>query len=126
MIEQRQYTRVKVLLPVKISVEDKTPEVYQAVCLDLSAGGLLCQVEKKFAVNDVVTLRVEFNDSDEWQVDAKVVRVEWVRSVRSYRIAFEFAGPSSKLVERLTYFLLYPRDSKSPPVEGRVRSAFEM
>ena len=126
MIEQRQYARVKVLLPVQINVEDSDDQVQQAACLDLSVGGLMCQTESKLRVGNVVALRVQLTETDEWAVDAKVVRVEWVRRVRSYRVAFEFAGPSPQLVERLTYFLLYPRDIKSPAVVGRIRSPFEL
>ncbi|HZS45329.1 MAG TPA: PilZ domain-containing protein [Blastocatellia bacterium] len=125
MIEQRRYTRVKVLLPLQINVEEQQVETHQAACLDLSVGGLLCQSEKKLVVGNIVGIKVQFNENDEWSVDAKVVRVERVRKLRAYRIAFEFSGPSPKLVEKLTYFLLYPRDSKSPAVEGIVRSPFE-
>ena len=86
----------------------------------------MCQTENKLRVGNVVSLRVQLTEADEWAVDAKVVRVEWVRRVRSYRVAFEFDGPSPQLVERLTYFLLYPKDIKSPPVIGRIRSPFEL
>src|SRR5215469_8967360 len=100
MIEQRKYTRVKVLLPVQINVEGQQEET-QAACLDLSVGGLLCQSDKKLAIGDIVAMRVQFNENEDWQVDAKVVRIERVRRLRSYRIAFEFASPSPKLVEKL-------------------------
>lgn len=92
--EQRQFRRIETYIVMDVETPDTPPERLEAVCLDISTGGMKVLLDKELTVGQHVTVLCTIHrrrDGDFFlESDANVVRIDKVPKSNDFSVGLEF------------------------------------